>query len=65
MAPTRIRQRIPSINCRLVQRDGRPGRFGAGSNGSSRAHCTSVRSNRLVTAKVATRSPVVKVLLGR
>ncbi|SCG60430.1 Transposase, Mutator family [Micromonospora halophytica] len=50
-APTRIRHRIPSINCRLLHYDGRPGRFGAGSNGSSTAHCTSVRSNRLVTAR--------------
>ncbi|MBE1605589.1 hypothetical protein [Actinopolymorpha pittospori] len=33
-------------------------RDGAGSNGASTAHCASVRSNRLVTAMVATRSPV-------
>src|SRR3954470_12644541 len=58
-APVRTRHRIPSINCRLFHNDGRPGRDGAGSNGSSATHCSSVRSNRLVTAKVSTRSPVV------
>jgi hypothetical protein len=42
---------------RLLQKDGRPDRFGAGSKGSS----TSLRldqSNRLVTASVSTKSPV-------
>lgn len=33
-APTRIRYRIASINRRLLHGDGRPGRFGAGSNGT-------------------------------
>jgi hypothetical protein len=37
-APVRTRHRIPSINCRFVHNDGRPGRDGAGSNGSSTAH---------------------------
>jgi hypothetical protein len=32
-APTRTRQRMPSMSCRLVHRDGRPGFFGAGSSG--------------------------------
>jgi hypothetical protein len=58
-APTRTRQRIPSINCRLVHNDGRPGRFAVGNNGSNTAHCASVRSNHPVTAMVSTRSPVV------
>jgi hypothetical protein len=49
-APTRIRHRIASINCRLLHTDGRPDRFALGSNGSSAAHCASVRSNRRVTA---------------
>ena len=57
--PTRTRQHIPSINCRLVHNDGRPGRFAVGNNGSNTAHCASVRSNRPVTAVVSTRSPVV------
>jgi hypothetical protein len=54
-APVRTRHRIPSINCRLLHNEGRPGREGSGSNGSSTAHCSSVRSNRLVTASVACR----------
>ena len=41
-----------------VRDDGRPDRVGTGNSGSSRAHCSSVRSSRLVTARVATRSPV-------
>jgi hypothetical protein len=58
-APTRTRQRIRSINCRLVHNDGRPGRFAVGNNGSNTAHCASVRSNRPVTAMVSRRSQVV------
>jgi hypothetical protein len=42
-----------------------PRRIGAGSNGSSVAHCASVRSCRLVTARLSRRSPVFKVRLGR
>ncbi len=41
---------------RLLHSDGRHDRFGAGSNGSSTAHCASVRSNRPVTARVSTMS---------
>ena len=36
---------------------GRPGFLPLGSSGASAAHCASVRSNRLGTGKVATRSP--------
>jgi hypothetical protein len=43
----------------LLHNDGRPGRDDTGSNDSSAAHCSSVRSNRRVTARVSTRSPVV------
>ena len=38
-------------------------RVGTGNSGSSRAHCSSVRSSRLVTARVATRSPVFRFFL--
>ena len=55
--PTRTRQRIPSMICRLLHFGGRPVLLRAGSSGSSTAHCASVRSNRPVTARVATRSP--------
>jgi hypothetical protein len=37
------------MSCRFVQLGGRPAFFGAGSSGSSAAHCPSVRSCRLVT----------------
>jgi hypothetical protein len=56
-APTRIRHRIPSINCRLLHFGGRPLTDAAGSTAARTAHCASLRSCRLVTAKVATRSP--------
>ena len=46
------------MSCRFVHFGGRPGLAAAGNNGSSPAHCASVRSSRLVTARVATRSPV-------
>jgi hypothetical protein len=55
--PTRNRHRIPSINCRLLHLGGRPGFLPLGSNGSSTAHCASVRSARAVTGMVSTRSP--------
>src|SRR6266436_6615520 len=45
------------MSCRFVHFGGRPGRRPRGSSGSSTAHCASVRSARLLTAKVATRSP--------
>ncbi|TCO55670.1 hypothetical protein EV192_10792 [Actinocrispum wychmicini] len=61
--PTRIRHRIPSINCRLVHFGGRPGFFPTGSSGSSTAHCASVRSARPVAATLATRSPVCVIVL--
>ena len=57
VAPVRIRHLIPSMSCRLLHFGGRPGFFGVGSCGASRAHCTSVRSCRLVTATLVTRSP--------
>src|SRR5207248_5639995 len=50
------RHRIPSMSLRLACSGGRP-RLPPGSSGPSTAHCASVRSARLVTAKVATRSP--------
>jgi hypothetical protein len=59
--PTRIRQRIPSINCRLVHFGGRPGFFPTGSSGCRIAHCASVRSARPVAATLATRSPVFSI----
>lgn len=52
VADPRRRSAVPSINYRLLHNDGRPGRFGAGNNGSNTAHRTSVRSNRLVTPRV-------------
>jgi hypothetical protein len=55
--PTRVRHRIPSMSCRLVHSDGRPGLRPTGSSGARTAHCASVRSCRPVTATVATRSP--------
>src|SRR3954447_7644570 len=45
------------MSCRLLHLDGRPAFFGLGSSASSKAHCPSVRSNRLVTGTLATRSP--------
>src|SRR3954447_13910981 len=45
------------MSCRLLHLDGRPAFFGLGSSASSTAHCPSVRSNRLVTGTLATRSP--------
>jgi hypothetical protein len=45
------------MSCRFVHFGGRPGFRPRGSSGSSTAHCASVRSARLLTAKVATRSP--------
>jgi len=62
-APTRTRHRIPSTSCRLLHNDGRPDRDGWGNNDSSVAHCASVRSNRPVTARVVTRSPVFRFFL--
>jgi hypothetical protein len=47
----------------LLHEHGRPGRDGVGSNGSSVAHCASVKSNRFVTARVFTRSPVFRFFL--
>src|SRR5205823_7009566 len=44
------------MSLRLACSGGRP-RLPPGSSGPSTAHCASVRSARLVTAKVATRSP--------
>src|SRR4051812_39187966 len=45
------------MSCRLLHLDGRPAFFGFGSSASSKAHRPSVRSNRLVTGTLATRSP--------
>jgi hypothetical protein len=42
------------MSWRLVHFDGRPDRLATGSSGPRIAHCASVRSNRLVTARVAT-----------
>src|SRR5437016_3434064 len=61
--PTRNRHRIPSINCRLVHIGGRPDFLPLGSNGSSTAHCASIRSARAVTGRVSTRSPVFRSFL--
>jgi hypothetical protein len=54
------RHLIPSMSCRFVHADGQPDRVGTGNSGSNRAHCSLVRSSRLVTARVATRSPVFR-----
>lgn len=62
-APTRVRQRIPSMSWRFVHTQGRPGLIGRGSSASSTAHCASVRSARPVTATLVTRSPVFGFLL--
>jgi hypothetical protein len=51
------------MSCRLVHRGGRPGFFPTGNNGSSTAHCASVRSARPATTTLATRSPVIMVVL--
>jgi len=56
-APANTRHRIPSMSCSFVHFGGRPGFRPDGSNGSGTAHCASVRSARLLTVKVATRSP--------
>jgi hypothetical protein len=42
--PVRMRNRMPSISCRLVHIGGRPGFLPRGNNGSRQAHCVSVRS---------------------
>src|SRR6476619_3477207 len=54
---------MPSMSCRLLHCDGRPGRLPAGSSASNTLHWASVRSCRLVTAMVATRSPVFRFFL--
>lgn len=41
--PARVRHRIPSINRRRAQVRSRPDVYFAGSSGSSRAHCRTVR----------------------
>src|SRR3989440_11963304 len=51
------------MSCRLLHFDGRPDFFALGSSGSNLAHAASVRSNRLVTAMVSTRSPVFRFCL--
>ena len=51
------------MSWRLVHLGGRPCLRAAGSNGSSAAHCASVRSCRFVTATLATRSPCRWVFL--
>jgi hypothetical protein len=64
--PARTRHRIPSISCRFVHCGGRPDLRATGSNGSSTAHCPSLRSNRPATGKVSTGSPVgYQVILRR
>src|SRR5690606_40526497 len=45
------------MSWRLLHFAGLPTLFGVGSNGSSTAHCASVRSYRLATATLGTRSP--------
>jgi hypothetical protein len=42
--PRRMRQRTPSINCRLVHFGSRPRPLVAGRSGASTSHCASVRS---------------------
>lgn len=59
-APTRIRHRIPSINCRLLHFSGRPLTDAAGSTAARTAHRASLRSCRLATTTLATRSPVFR-----
>jgi hypothetical protein len=56
--PTRMRQQIPLMSCRLSHFGGPPRTGCAGNSGASAAHCASVRSCRLVIDRVATRSPV-------
>ena len=56
--PARVRHRIPSMSCRFAHTGGRPGFFPFGSNGSSTAHCASLKSARPLTGTVGTRSPV-------
>ena len=55
-----VRHWIPSMSWRLVHVGGRPGFLPRGSNGSSTAHCASVRSARTLTGAVGTRSPVAR-----
>src|SRR5690606_5806747 len=51
------------MSCRLLHFGGRPAFFPRGSNGFSRAHSASVKSARLVTATLGTRSPVFSCIL--
>jgi hypothetical protein len=62
-APHLVRHRIPLMSCRLLHFGGRPAFFPRGSSGASRAHWASVRSARLTTTTLGTRSPVLLVLL--
>ncbi len=59
-APARVRQRMPSINCRLVCTGGRPGFLPTGSKGSSFAHCAFVRSCRPTKWILTHQDPLLK-----
>ena len=54
----RIHHLIPSMSCRFSHSGGRPSPDTAGSSTAGRCHWASVRPCRLVTATLATRSPV-------
>src|SRR5512133_2476475 len=63
-APVRVRQRIPSISCRLLQVGGRPDFLPVGSSGSSLAHCSLVRSPRPIRGASHGTPPLLKHPLG-
>ena len=57
-----FRQLIPSMSCRFVHADGRPDRVGR-QRRFGRSHSPSVRSSRLVIARVAMRTPMFSFFL--
>jgi hypothetical protein len=59
--PVRVRQRIPSMSCRLAHFGGRPAFLPRGSRGSSTLHSESARSWRPAASRVGTR-PLVFTL---
>src|ERR671924_32553 len=62
-APVRVRQRIPLMSWRLLQVGGRPAFLPLGSNGSSLAHCSLVRSPRPMPGASHESIPLLKQAL--
>jgi hypothetical protein len=63
--PVRARQRIPPISRRRLCSGGRPGRFPAGSSGSSTRRSSPARSCRPAADRAGTRPPVFRCQPGR